>query len=321
MSNNTSHRFSGISLAAFATLAILLVPMFTLEARQTKPLQVPNKPSTDKPRQGSTLKPNSVQKSPIQFEAELDEIMAIREKLGGGVAEQLKGLNLQLDPTKAKQTVDQAAPDFRELLKARQAFEAVQKDLMEAQTAAADPQKPRKEPEEWNPTIPRGHKVISVKVPPEDAMQGLMKVGDFVDVIGDNRTVAKAARVFNLNQKKSVVSLLAKESDAQVIVNAHSNGQIRLAWLGNKDPGVVSTVALESPVGTKHTNHSQQTQTRRPSSPQLSRPSTAIRASSTRTRNAARMVEQAAAELEEAGQYELADQLRKNAQKIWESAR
>jgi len=330
--STTSHHFNGISLAI---LAILLLPMISLSAQDKVPTQAPNKLSTIKGALGSPLKQDSDQKSPIQFEAELDEIMAIRKKLGGGVAEQLKGLNMQLDPNKESTSVDQASPDFRELL-------AEQSKANQEQTS-----------EKVDLIIPPGHKVLAVKVPADDALTDLMKTGDVVDVISSNdagnETIAKAVKVYFLS--KGRIGLLVSNEVSDVIVAAREKSQIRLALVSGKEVKVQSrnsprrvTLAANSPAGSQELVPPQAQapqRIRQPSSviaPTAYYPSPPIaypypgttptlaanginQTPCSRARKAARMVEEAAAELEESGKYELADQLRKNAQKIWESAR
>jgi len=110
--------------------------------------------------------------------------------------------------------------------------------------------------------IPPGHKVINIKVPPEDAMPGLMHPGDRVDIIGvfrirdkktggtksETLTFLKGIRVFNIGSSVSahasknskggssgIVGVLVTERQSEKIVHARKNGEIRLALIGEKD--------------------------------------------------------------------------------------
>ncbi len=108
--------------------------------------------------------------------------------------------------------------------------------------------------------IPPGHKVINIKVPPEDAMVGLMHPGSRVDIIGvfrvrdkktgqteaETLTFLKGIRVFNIgssvsaHQSKAVgpsgiVGVLVTEPQSEKIVHARKNGEIRLALIGEQD--------------------------------------------------------------------------------------
>lgn len=110
--------------------------------------------------------------------------------------------------------------------------------------------------------IPPGHKVINIKVPPEDAMPGLMHPGDRVDIIGvfrvrdrksgetksETMTFLKGIRVFNIGSSVSahaskkggggssgIVGVLVTERQSEKIVHARKNGEIRLALIGEKD--------------------------------------------------------------------------------------
>lgn len=112
--------------------------------------------------------------------------------------------------------------------------------------------------------IPPGHKVINVKVPPEDAMGGLLSPGAKVDIIGvfpvrngntntnrsETRTFLKAIRVFNVNgsttshqhqegQSKgsasAIVGVIVTERQAEKIVWVKKEGDIRLALRGEED--------------------------------------------------------------------------------------
>ena len=109
--------------------------------------------------------------------------------------------------------------------------------------------------------IPPGHKVINIKVPPEDAMPGLMHPGDRVDIIGvfrirdkkgqstsETMTFLKGIRVFNIGSTVSahaskkdgagssgIVGVLVTERQSEKIVHARKNGEIRLALIGEQD--------------------------------------------------------------------------------------
>jgi len=105
--------------------------------------------------------------------------------------------------------------------------------------------------------IPENHKVINIKVPPEDLLGGLLRPGDRVDIIGifdtkrgadrksETKTFLKAIRVFNIgsstsaqDQKKKgsasgIVGVLVTEPQSEKIVWAKKNGEIRLAMIGD----------------------------------------------------------------------------------------
>lgn len=105
--------------------------------------------------------------------------------------------------------------------------------------------------------IPPDHKVINIKVPPEDLLGGLLRPGDRVDIIGifdtkrgadrksETKTFLKAIRVFNIgsstsaqDQKKKgsasgIVGVLVTEAQSEKIVWAKKNGEIRLAMIGD----------------------------------------------------------------------------------------
>lgn len=109
--------------------------------------------------------------------------------------------------------------------------------------------------------IPPGHKVINLKVPPEDVMTGLMNPGDRVDIIGvfdkrdrsgdrrsETRTFLKGIRIFNIGssttaQEKQakaggssgIVGVLVTQKQAETIVWAKKNGEIRLALIGDAE--------------------------------------------------------------------------------------
>lgn len=109
--------------------------------------------------------------------------------------------------------------------------------------------------------IPPGHKVINLKVPPEDVMIGLMNPGDRVDIIGvfdkrdrsgdrrsETRTFLKGIRIFNIGssttaQEKQakaggssgIVGVLVTQKQAETIVWAKKNGEIRLALIGDAE--------------------------------------------------------------------------------------
>ena len=112
-------------------------------------------------------------------------------------------------------------------------------------------------------SIPPGYKVINLKVPAEDAMNGLLNPGDKVDIIGvfpvrngssngprtETQTFLKAIRVFNVNgnttaqrgdEQRSggggaIVGVLVTEKQSEKIVWAKSEGEIRLALRGEDD--------------------------------------------------------------------------------------
>jgi pilus assembly protein CpaB len=105
--------------------------------------------------------------------------------------------------------------------------------------------------------IPRGHKVINIKVPAEDLLAGLLQPGDRVDIIGnfntrrggetksETKTFLKGIRVFNIGDSTSVsdknraasasgiVGVLVTEKQSEKIVWARKNGEIRLALVGD----------------------------------------------------------------------------------------
>jgi pilus assembly protein CpaB len=107
--------------------------------------------------------------------------------------------------------------------------------------------------------IPPGHKVINIKVPPEDLLGGLLSPGDRVDIIGvfntrsrgeqksETQTFLKGIRIFNIgsstsaqdtrknkgNAVSSIVGVLVTESQSEKIVWARKNGEIRLALIGD----------------------------------------------------------------------------------------
>jgi pilus assembly protein CpaB len=112
--------------------------------------------------------------------------------------------------------------------------------------------------------IPPGHKVINIKVPPEDAMSGLLSPGAKVDIIGvfpvrdrngngtnrsETRTFLKAIRVFNVNGNttdaqhregsknsgSAIVGVIVTERQAEKIVLVKKEGDIRLALRGEAD--------------------------------------------------------------------------------------
>ncbi|QEG20975.1 Flp pilus assembly protein CpaB [Mariniblastus fucicola] len=105
--------------------------------------------------------------------------------------------------------------------------------------------------------IPPNHKVINIKVPPEDLLGGLLRPGDRVDIIGifnmrrggeqksETKTFLKGIRVFNIGASTSaqdskkngsasgIVGVLVTESQSEKIVWAKKNGEIRLAMIGD----------------------------------------------------------------------------------------
>ena len=317
-----------------------------LAARQS-PANAPAKTLTSKRQQGSLTKPNSSQKTPNQLEAELDEILEIRKRLGGGVAEQLKGLNIQMNPGKAKKTIEEDSPEFRELLREQSASQ-------------------QQEPLPLGLVIPSGHKLVSFKIDPKDAMPGILDSGEVVDLV---RFQGPAAETFLrkipvfATQGAGNVGLLMSDAQADQLDTARKSGRICLAL---KDGNLVpesSSAKMTDPAEKadpekadpelakdelqRNLNPQHSTPQPVPFAPrprlvgpnlpgfgQIPTPAVPLggfnqmqpngphnQSGLSRTRQAARMVEQAAAELEESGQYELADELRKNAQKIWESAR
>ena len=112
-------------------------------------------------------------------------------------------------------------------------------------------------------SIPPGFKVINLKVPAEDAMNGLLNPGDKVDIIGvfpvrngsntgprtETQTFLKAIRVFNVNGNTTaqrgdenrnggggaIVGVLVTEKQSEKIVWAKSEGEIRLVLRGEDD--------------------------------------------------------------------------------------
>ncbi len=106
--------------------------------------------------------------------------------------------------------------------------------------------------------IPPDHKVINIKVPPEDLLDGLLSPGDRVDIIGvfdtrqngeqrsETKTFLKGIRIFNIgrstsaqDQKKAgvnsgIVGVLVTQSQSEKIVWARKNGEIRLALIGDQ---------------------------------------------------------------------------------------
>ena len=107
--------------------------------------------------------------------------------------------------------------------------------------------------------IPPGHKVINIKVPPEDILAGLLSPGDRVDIIGvfnirdrsgeqtsETKTFLKGIRIFNIGTSTSaqakakagtvsgIVGVLVTEPQSEKIVWARKNGEIRLAMIGDQ---------------------------------------------------------------------------------------
>ena len=105
--------------------------------------------------------------------------------------------------------------------------------------------------------IPPDHKVINIKVPPEDLLGGLLKPGHRVDIIGvfnkrdgrqqksETKTFLKGIRIFNIGGSTSaqesknsgsasgIVGVLVTEKQSEKIVWARKNGEIRLALIGD----------------------------------------------------------------------------------------
>ena len=296
---NTLTKHSAILIGL--SVWVVLCAANTLRAQDSTP------PSTETGSQSSPQIPDKTEKQPGPTPAELDEIMAIRKRLGGGVSEQLKGLNVELDLRKASKILSGDGAEIREIL------------ASEAQESPAA--------EEHSISIPPGYALCFVNR--GESIADLLNSGDRADCICEFRSFGKVqTKTFLKNipihkDEDSRVYVLVSEFQREMLLQARKTGKVHVALSGNQEEAADSTiqggVAVYDPAlpwWKKPESEAGAAGPQTAAAPQVSGSSKI-----SGIRKAARLAEDAAAELEQAGQFALADELRGKAQEIWESAR
>ena len=102
--------------------------------------------------------------------------------------------------------------------------------------------------------IPAGHKVISLKLPSDDAIAGILGIGDFVDVIWtdsktsktDSSTILKQVRVFSISTRRAAVGVLVNTKQVEKISKCNDDlgGEFRLALTTSPEENSQTEVAF-----------------------------------------------------------------------------